>query len=46
MTCAGFVIDLLLLITLRLMAARARELLREDDAPELPEPVVAQALPA
>jgi hypothetical protein len=44
--CLGFLIDLLLLVSIRFMAARERELMREDDTPEQPEPALAPAVPA
>jgi hypothetical protein len=43
--CFGFLIDLLLLISIRFMAARERELVQDEDAPES-EPALARAVPA
>jgi hypothetical protein len=44
--CIGFLISLLLLISIRFMAARERELMREPGAPEESEPALARPLPA
>ena len=44
--CIGFLISLLLLISIRFMAARERELMREPGGPEESEPALARPLPA
>ena len=44
--CLGFVLDIVLLISLRFMAARERELAADATAPEEREPALAPAVPA
>jgi hypothetical protein len=44
--CLGFLLDIVLLVSIRFMAARERELMREPAAPNEPEPALAPAVPA
>src|SRR5262249_42573438 len=44
--CLGFVLDIVLLISIRFMAARERELARATTTPEELEPALAPAVPA
>jgi hypothetical protein len=44
--CLGFVLDIVLLVSVRFMAAREREQMRSSEEEEKPEPTVARPVPA